>query len=293
MKRSWQVELKPGEHEIQVLADSAVSEGRSDIVRIRRKATKETLPRLFVLAVGISEYDNEGLRKDVYYAAADARKFADTVERSSKPLYREVSVVRLIDRDATRRKVLQGLANLKKQATQRDAVMIYFAGHGTRDGQGNFYFLPVEAELADLAATGLSEGDFKAQVKAAHARTCDPPARRLPLRRLDREPRTIRRRRPQRPTVPRLDLQRIRPRLDVLVQGPGRARLESPDLKGGYFTLALVEGLGGKARLTNGAVYFKALDDYVTERVKELSKGEQHPLTSQPSTISNIPLTKP
>ena len=75
VKRSWQVELKPGEHEIQVIAESAVSEGRSDVLRIRRKAAVETLPRLFVLAIGVSAYDNESLRQNVVYAAADARSY--------------------------------------------------------------------------------------------------------------------------------------------------------------------------------------------------------------------------
>jgi len=49
-------------------------------------------------------------------------------------------------------------------------VLIFFAGHGKRDDQTNFYFLPVEVDLDDLASTGLSEGDFKAQVKALPGR---------------------------------------------------------------------------------------------------------------------------
>ena len=166
---SKDVDLEPGDHTIQVIAEG-VSEGRSEILHIRRKAVVETLPRLFVLAIGVSAYDKESLRKDVYYAAADARKFADTVERSSRSLYREVRVVRLIDKDATRRNILRILTQISKQATQHDAVMIFFAGHGTRDAQTNFYFLPVEADLEDLASTGLSEGDFKAQVKGLPGR---------------------------------------------------------------------------------------------------------------------------
>ena len=64
--------------------------------------------------------------------------------------------------------------------------------------------------------------------------------------------------------------------------------------KSGLFTLALVEGLQGKARKSSdGAIYLKALDDYVTERVKDLSEGKQHPLTSKATSITNIPLTKP
>ena len=56
----------------------------------------------------------------------------------------------------------------------------------------------------------------------------------------------------------------------------------------------MVEGLGEQdALLSEGVIYLKALDAYVTERVKELSEGNQHPLTSQATTITNIPLTKP
>ena len=55
---------------------------------------------------------------------------------------------------------------MRKKATARDAVMIFFAGHGTRDDQRNLYLLPVEADVDSLASTGLSEGDFRAQVKA-------------------------------------------------------------------------------------------------------------------------------
>ena len=162
VRRSWHVDLKPGEGvTIQVLADSAVGYGRSDVLRIRRKGNVETLPRLFVLAIGVSDYEKESLRKGVYYCAADARKFADTVETSSKPLYRQIKVVRLLDKDATRRKILQAMTQMSKQATQRDVVMIFFAGHGKRDEQTNFYFLPVEADLEELAATGLSEGEFR------------------------------------------------------------------------------------------------------------------------------------
>jgi hypothetical protein len=73
----------------------------------------------------------------------------------------------------------------------------------------------------------------------------------------------------------------------------GEVSRESNTHKSGYFTLALVEGLQGKARKIDRAVYFKALDDYVTERVKELTEGRQHPLTSKASTLTNIPLTRP
>ena len=39
--------------------------------------------------------------------------------------------------------------------------------------------------------------------------------------------------------------------------------------------------------------YLHHLDAYVTDRVKELTRGRQHPVTSKPSTIRSFPLSKP
>ena len=288
VKRTWNVELEPGEYQVQVIAECEVSFGRSDILRVRRKAMVETLPRLFVLAVGVSAYEKASNRKNVAFAATDASKFADAVEKSSGPLYREVKVFRLIDQNATRKNILQTLVELRKQATLQDTVMIFFAGHGERDDQNNFYFLPVETD--EVVTTALSEGDFKGRVKAL-------PGRVILL----------------------LDACHS----GTLIEGPGRAiggltdklyremtsnehglvmmcssmgtemSLESPEHKSGYFTIAVVEGLEGKARRSNeGVIYLEALEQYIAERVKELSKGEQHPLMFHP-TIRDIPLTKP
>jgi hypothetical protein len=55
---SKDIELEPGEHTVQVVAEGA-SEGRSDILNVRRKAVADTLPKLFVLAVGVSAYEKE------------------------------------------------------------------------------------------------------------------------------------------------------------------------------------------------------------------------------------------
>jgi WD40 repeat protein len=291
-KRTWTVELEPGEHTVQVVAENAVgSEGRSDVVRLRRKAVVEKLPRLFVLAIGISEYDRPALRQGVYYCAADARKFADVIEKSSKPLYRDMQVQRLIDKDASRKKILQGLAQIRKQATQRDAILIFFAGHGKRDEQNDFYFMPVEVDSDDVSTTGLSEGDFKNAVKgipgrvillldACHSGALIENDRRSGDGLTDRLYR---------------DLTSNEYGLVMMCSSKGvEVSKESNAHKGGLFTVALVEGLSGKARKTSdGAVYLKALDDYVTDRVQVLSEGHQHPLTRQPTTISNIPLTRP
>jgi uncharacterized caspase-like protein len=72
------------------------------------------------------------------------------------------------------------------------------------------------------------------------------------------------------------------------------ASVEKKEWGHGAFTLALLEGLSGKAdyRLT-GRVTAKMLDLYLTERVKALTGGEQHPTTQIPPNVPDIPLTIP
>ena len=53
---------------------------------------------------------------------------------------------------------------------------------------------------------------------------------------------------------------------------------------------------GCKARPTtiaDGTVYLNELDLDVTERVKTLTGGKQHPVTEKPTTIRSFPLARP
>jgi uncharacterized caspase-like protein len=66
---------------------------------------------------------------------------------------------------------------------------------------------------------------------------------------------------------------------------------------GGFFTHALVEGLSGRARSPNGAVYAKGLKVYVEERVKELTRPldarhQQRPYFDGSEELMNVPLVK-
>ena len=70
--------------------------------------------------------------------------------------------------------------------------------------------------------------------------------------------------------------------------------LENPAWGHGAFTKALVEGLEGRADSNkDGLVEFNELDTYVTDRVKELTGGKQHPVTAKPTSIRSFPLARP
>ena len=68
--------------------------------------------------------------------------------------------------------------------------------------------------------------------------------------------------------------------------------IEDENLKHGLFTLALIEGLNGKADLMgDGEVTISSLDTYVSKRVKNLSKGEQTPQVTI-RNISDFPIAR-
>jgi WD40 repeat protein/uncharacterized caspase-like protein len=111
----------------------------------------------WVIAVGVNEYANS--QYNLKYAVADAEGFAAEVSREQAPLGRfaHVEVVPLLNNEATKENILGALRRLtgvagapslkaspldKLQfAEPEDAVIIYFAGHGTAQGQ-RFYLIP-------------------------------------------------------------------------------------------------------------------------------------------------------
>jgi hypothetical protein len=50
---------------------------------------------------------------------------------------------------------------------------------------------------------------------------------------------------------------------------------------------------GGADAKKDGTVYLNELDAYVTDRVEELTRGQQHPVTAKPTSIRSFPLARP
>lgn len=95
----------------------------------------------YILAIGVNEYANPAY--NLNYAVADAVAFAEEVKRQQTRLnqYERVEIIPLHDRAATRAAFLKSLADLSGKTQPEDAVIIYFAGHGTAQGN-RFYLIP-------------------------------------------------------------------------------------------------------------------------------------------------------
>jgi WD40 repeat protein len=129
----------------------------------------------YILAIGVNAYSNT--QYNLKYAVADATAFGEEVRRAQQQIanYEHIEVASLLNEQATKQNILKALRRLAGiqdaspgdapaaleniKATQpEDAVFIYFAGHGTAQGQ-RFYLLPHDlgyaGERTGLDAAGL------------------------------------------------------------------------------------------------------------------------------------------
>jgi uncharacterized caspase-like protein len=69
---------------------------------------------------------------------------------------------------------------------------------------------------------------------------------------------------------------------------------ERDEWQNGAFSKALVEGLSGKADIAHqGKITISLLEYWLAERVKELTKGQQHPTFAKPAAVGDFPIAVP
>ena len=76
-------------------------------------------------------------------------------------MYSKVEVKRLVDREVTREAIVDGLEWLEQQVTHRDIGIIFVAGHGVKDDQQTYWFLPADATQARLRAKAVPQDDLR------------------------------------------------------------------------------------------------------------------------------------
>lgn len=296
----WEIDLEVGRHNIEVLAYTRAVFNVSEHVEVKHvgggQQPKIKLPTLYVLAVGISKYANKDERLD--FAHRDAEEIVKAYQKYGKPLFDKIEVRLLTDAKATREAVLEGLEWLRKNATQKDFAVFFFAGHGVKDNRDKFFLLPVDGDREKLTRTAIDgtvisdelvsiPGQLLVLLDACHSGKIGGNKTRGLTEDLLK------------------DLSSEEKGVAIMCSATSRQLAqESREHQHGLFTVALLEAIRGtgnggkgkdelKVRLSDGAVYFKQLDSYVTDRVKQLSKGYQHPVTCVPRNFRDFPVSKP
>ena len=306
--RELRVPVPPGESQVSVIAANRFTTSVPATVRVRARqpvapvaptATAnrpvpaaggvqfEIRPKLYVLAVGVSTYANPDLK--LGFPAKDAQDFVAAWTAQKGELYRDVVVKLLVDDKATKDEVLDGLDWIKKETTAKDVAVVFFAGHGVNDADGQYFYLPFNADPDRLLRTGVSFSDIRYIVAKLAGKTlffidtCHSGNALGGAR-----PRAIGN-----------DINGVVNELASAENGAivfaastgSQVSLEKTEWNNGAFTKAVVEGLLGRADFLNKRrITVNMLDLYISERVKELTGGRQTPTTAKPQTVPDFPV---
>ncbi|MBL8360661.1 MAG: caspase family protein [Rubrivivax sp.] len=241
--------------------------------------------RVYVVAIGVSEYRQEGLRLE--FPAKDARDFAAFMKAQQGRMYSTVEVRTLVDAQATRAQVLEALDWLKSKVGAADIGMLFIAGHGVNDARGTYHFLAHDADPRELARTSVSEAEIRTRLTSLWGRallfadTChsgnvvgSPQAMNNELRRLANV--------------------LSAPESGVIVFSASTGRqtaLENASWGNGAFTKALLEGLkGGADYRREGVVTHQGLSYFLGREVAKLTGGRQVPVTAVPMGMVDFAL---
>ncbi len=127
---------------------------------------------LYILAIAVNKYANSQF--DLRYAVADATDFAGELQRQETQIkkYERTEIISLQDARATKANILEALTSLAARVKPEDAVIVYYAGHGTAQ-QNQFYLIPHDlgyagarnqidaAALQTIVARGISDRELE------------------------------------------------------------------------------------------------------------------------------------
>lgn len=275
------VDVPPEDSEVLIFAENKYGISTPVSVRLKwtgaKPAPVDEKPVLYVLSIGVSEYIEPENR--LKFAAKDAVDFAATVAKQKGKLYRDVVVRVLTDKTARRDDVLAGFDWLQKQVTAKDVGIVLIAGHGINDERGNYYYLPENADMDKLEATGVPFSAIKARLAGLHGKgllfvdTCHSGNVMGKRKGFSNDT-----------TAMLNELASPEYGLVVIASSTGKQySFENAEWGNGAFTKALVEGLNGRADLKKrGRITHKMLDFYVSDRVEELTQGKQTPVNTSP-----------
>ena len=133
--------------------------GPAEVINLKWDDSKQRRqrPNLYVLAIGIDEYEHMPKLK---YAVKDMNDFIEAVENKRLSPYGEIMVKRLPNQMAKRQNIEEGLEWLKEMATDKDFSFVYYAGHGLKDERDRFHFVPIDGKKERMSSTCISAQRF-------------------------------------------------------------------------------------------------------------------------------------
>lgn len=130
--------------------DTAGIRGNTQKFRIIYKTQKQQ-SKMYVVAMGVSQYDDENL--SLQYAAKDAHDIAAAFRKHNEGT---TEILLLQDDDINHATVLGKVQSFLSTAKPEDCVVMYCAGHGMLDDKLEYYYAPSNFDCEKISETGIA-----------------------------------------------------------------------------------------------------------------------------------------
>jgi WD40 repeat protein/uncharacterized caspase-like protein len=287
---TFDVPLAGGADTIAIAAENSTGETVAALSLTHKDGGDLDKPgTLYILSIGVDKYPNLP-GKDLRYAGADAKAFADAMEKRASPLHRQVIKRLLVNggtaADAPTAANILDAFNMLRQTRGNDTVMLFVSGHGINEGP-DYQFAPADAAWG--SGTLLQQSSVVPWHAFAEALT-GANGRRIVFIDTCHAGNAFNRRFLSDGYEANITF--------YSSAGPDQDALENSALGGGHglFTYALVEGVNGKAHDGAGEVRADGLHDFLKSRVGALAanlSAAQEPQYFRARDAENYVLTRP
>jgi hypothetical protein len=247
-------------------------------------AGQATASRLFAIAVGTDRYDDENDIEQLASAKSDALSFANSVKGLARNIYGNVEVTSYLDATGLRESLPAAIRKVVAEASDRDTIMLFAAGHGFLDkSTGQFFLATRESRVDRLTETSIAWTEIAAALVGARARiivfldACHSGAAGTGGTNDDAVSALLSRNE------------------SITLIAASKGRQSSQELgAGGVFTTALVEAITAERQKTdsnaNGVIELAELYAAVKRDVVARTQGAQTPWIARNLMVGEIPL---
>ncbi|MDR2700830.1 MAG: caspase family protein [Spirochaetaceae bacterium] len=259
------VALEAGSNHIQIIASNrgrapAGAVSRKSVYIVNISETKAPPSDLWVLAIGSNGNLNKRGGNSLKYAVNNAKGIQSLFESQRGKRYRNVHTRLIADGEKitpSRKNIIRNIREFFGKARSGDVLVLYLSGHGEeRKGNGEYYFLPQAVSLDDIGIVSERQGRKMIFIDSCFSGGVDGKGM---ARNLKNESTVI----------------------ITSSQKDERSWEGSAAVPYGFFTEALISGIGGEAAVNNEVRLFN-LGEYVYSKVMLLSGGMQHPYVYVP-----------
>lgn len=301
---SLDFKLGPGKNKVQIsVLNTKGAESLKETFTVINNSDER--PDLYLVSVGVSKYKDT--RFNLNFAAKDAKDVVAFFEKCN--LYNRVYITEITDEEATREAILNLKSDFLSKAQTKDVVIIFTAGHGVLDNDMNYYFGTYDMDFNNPSSGGIAYEDLEQLLDGIR------PLRKLFLMdschsgELDKDEystadfsnaeisevkfrdagsvNAIARngfglsQSAQLASELFADLRRGTGATIISSAGGAEFAMEGKVWNNGLFTYCLLSGIKEKTSDVNkdGVILLSEIEDYVYEKVEELSGGKQRPTT--------------